>query len=102
MADTVQAGAVLTAHGVRIKTVAPRISAVTYLTAMRGGIRLPVQLQFDRAGHVTSAALTRPTGYPEVDVPVRASLYQWQATGKVLATWDRPFQVQIQLLIGTR
>ena len=101
-AQRVRAGKVITAEGVRIQTVAPRINAVTYLTAMRGGIRLPVRVMFDRAGTVTKAQLRKRTGYPEVDTPVRASLYRWRAGGKRLAEMDRPFQIDILLEIGGR
>lgn len=98
----VQAGRVITAEGVRIQTVAPRINAVTYLTAMRGGIRLPVHVKFDLEGRVIKAQLCKRTGYPEVDTPILASLYRWKAGGEHLADMDGPFEIPILLEIGVK
>ncbi len=98
----VRAGRVITAEGVRIQTVAPRITAITYLSAMRGGIRVPVRVMFDLEGHVTKAQQRRRTGYPEVDTPIQASLYRWRAGGKRLAEMDGPFEISILLEIGRR
>jgi len=96
----VRAGGVVTAQGIRIQTVAPRITAVTYITALRSGARIPVRVLFNSKGEVTKAQLRQRAGYPEVDTPVRASLYRWRASGKRLEQMNRPFELAITLNIG--
>jgi len=98
----IRAGRVITAEGIRIQTVAPRFSTVTYLTAMRGGIQMPVRVRFGRDGHVREAQLLDRSGYPEVDTPIRASLFKWRATGERLKQIDGPFELSITLRIGHR
>ena len=53
-------------------------------------------------GRVIQAKLIQRTGYPEVDTPIRTSLYRWTATGKKLAEIDGPFQIQIDMDIRVR
>ena len=100
--EQVRAGRVVTAQGVKVKTVVPNISVQTVLTAMRGGVRLPVAVTFDRKGRVTKAELKGRSGYPEIDSPIRASLYRWSASGKKLATMTGPFTVTINIIISNR
>lgn len=100
--EQVRAGRVVTAQGVKVKTAVPKISVQTVLTAMRGGIRLPVAVTFDRKGRVTKAELKGRSGYPEIDSPIRSSLYRWSASGKKLATMTGPFTVTINIIISNR
>ena len=98
----VRVGRVFTAQGVQIKPAVPRISVQTTLTSMRGGIRVPVTVTFDPQGRVVAAKLNRRTGYPEIDSPIRASLYRWKASGKQLAVTNRRFDVSIDIIIPNR
>lgn len=100
--DHVVVGRVIAMQGLRIQTFAPRISTVTYLTAMRGGVNMPVRVVFNKKGKVTKAELKGRSGYPEVDTPIRSSLYQWKASGKRLAKMNGPFEISIHIRIGVR
>ena len=100
--ERVRVGRVFTAQGIEIKPAVPRISVQTSLTAMRAGIRVPVSVTFDTKGRVVDAKLKGRSGYPEIDSPIRSSLYRWSASGKKLATMKRPFRVTIDIIIGNR
>ena len=97
-ADTVQPGGVLVGEGIEIKTVRPRFSVVTRVSVLpRNPMALVV---FDHEdGRVIEAKLITSSGYPNVDGPVLASLYQWRATGLKLDELDRPFELKIRLVL---
>jgi len=78
----IQPGEVLTSYGLEIKTVRPRFSVITLLSVIPDNPR--ARIVFNGQGQVVEAALIRSSGSPNVDGPVLASLYQWQASGKRL------------------
>ena len=95
----IKPGRVLTSDGIEIKTVQPRFSVVTRVSALPNN---PVaRLVFDpRDGSVIDVTLVQSSGYPNVDGPVLASLYKWRAVGKRLADFKEPFDLTIQVVLG--
>ncbi|MBM4109493.1 MAG: hypothetical protein FJ255_11920 [Phycisphaerae bacterium] len=76
-------GRPLAAHGLRITTVRPRWPISTRLT--RDPANPTVRVSFSRAGRVINVEFVRPTGFEDVDEPLRTALYKWTATGAPLA-----------------
>jgi len=93
----VRPGAVLTRRGLRIKTIRPRFSAVTQVSAVPANPL--VRVSFNREGQVISARFIRSTGYADVDGPILASLYRWSAAGALLRTLDERITIQVRLIL---
>ena len=77
-------GMPLTGKGIRIRTVVPRFSTTTQLTAMP---RNPViVIRFNRAGRVVKAEFEglEGTGYSGIDEPLLDAVYRWTAVGEQL------------------
>lgn len=77
-------GMPLTGKGIRIRTVVPRFSTTTRLTAVP---RNPVVvIRFNRAGRVVKAEFenNQGTGYRDVDEPLLDAVYRWTAAGEQL------------------
>ncbi len=72
-------GPPLSAKGLEIKTVRPRFTHYTRLTARP--IDPTVRLRFDRSGKVAEVTMTRSSGIADVDRPLLDALYQWRAAG---------------------
>jgi len=92
--DKVVMGKVITGPGIEIRTVHPRFSIVTKVSALPENPR--VRLHFDGQGDVVDAELLRSSGHEGVDGPVLASLYEWQAEGPRLEARDG-FTLTIEL-----
>lgn len=78
-------GTPLTGKGIRIRTVVPRFSTTTQLTALP---RNPVVIiRFNRAGRVVKAEFENKqgTGYRDVDEPLLDAVYRWTAVGEQLS-----------------
>lgn len=96
---TVKPGGVLVSEGIRIKTVRPRFTIVTLLSA------LPetsiAKIVFDhRDGRVIQVELIKSSEYPGVDGPIVASLYKWRASGPLLSKINRPLEMQVTLILA--
>lgn len=87
-AVTVRFGRPLSTKGLEIKTVRPRYSQYTKLTATP---RSPViKVRFDQTGRVVSAEYVRTSGYTDVDRPLLDAIYQWRAAGSTLELLGKP------------
>lgn len=77
-------GRPLAGKGIRVRPVAARFSHTTQLTALPKNPRLIIK--FNRAGRVVSVEFENKegTGYPDVDAPLRDSIFRWTASGKAL------------------
>lgn len=93
----VRPGGVLARDGIEIKTVAPRFSAVTSVTA--APINPKADITFDTDGRVINVELTTKSGFENVDGPVIASLYKWRATGSKLRELTGPFTMTVTILL---
>lgn len=83
-ADKDDLGKPLAARGLEIKTVRPRFTQYTRLTAAP---RDPVlRVYFDRNGKVQKVEVLRSSGIPDVDRPVLDAIYQWRAVGEQLGS----------------
>jgi hypothetical protein len=99
-------GMPLTGKGIRIRTVVPRFSTTTQLTALP---RNPVVvIRFNRAGRVVKAAFENDqgTGYRDVDEPLLDAVYRWTAVGEQLnrlsAQGDETITFRIRYLLSDR
>ena len=90
-------GSVIVRRGIEIQTVKPRFGVATRVSMLPSNPTAKVQ--FDRNGRVIRAWLTKSSGYPSVDLPVVASMYRWRATGKKLAELNRPFEIEINIIL---
>lgn len=95
--EAVVAGGVLTGEGIEIKTARVRASVIARSSTLPNNPI--VRVVFDRDGRVIEAEFLRSTGYVNWDAPVLASLYKWRATGSKLEKLDRPFAMQIALIL---
>ena len=78
----VEPGKTLARDGIQVRTVRPKWSITTKITAIP---RNPlIDVTFDRTGKVSKAAFVagRNTGYREVDGPLLDSIYRWRASGE--------------------
>jgi len=77
----VQPGKVIAAHGLRIRTVRPRFSTTTLITASPRDAT--VRLTFRKNGTVRKVEFLPGgnTGFPDVDRPLVDALYSWTAKG---------------------
>jgi len=73
----------LAAKGVKIRTVRPRFTHYTSLTARP--LDPVIRLYFDRTGKVRKVEILRSSGYSDVDRPVVDAAYRWKAEGKPLS-----------------
>lgn len=100
----VQPGRVLTGPGVEIVTARPELSVpARYMTI--GVARNPVAIvTFDHEGEVTDVTLQNRTGLENIDAPIRASLYKWQARGERVEAMKegQTFQKQFKILLFKR
>lgn len=80
----VQPGKVIAAHGLRIRTVRPRFSTTTLITASPRDAT--VRLTFRKNGTVRKVEFLPGgnTGFPDVDRPLVDALYSWTAKGSDL------------------
>jgi len=69
-------------EGLTIRTVAPRFSTVTRLTARPHNPL--IDITFETTGKVVQADIVQSSGYANVDRPVLDAVYQWRATGRRL------------------
>lgn len=98
--DYVVPGRVITAQGVKIKTVVPRFSVVTSISTLP---RNPaVDVVFDKDGAVTHVILKQSGGAENIDGPVVASVYKWTASGERLKELDGPFVIRDMRILLTR
>lgn len=81
-AAVVQWGKPLTSKGLRIRTIRPRFTHLTQLTA--SPVDPVVRIWFDRKGAVWDAVFLRSSGNPNVDRPILDAVFRWRATGKAL------------------
>ena len=93
-------GRVLVRSGIEIQTVRPRFGVATRVSVIPA--HPTVKVRFDRNGQVTKAWIVKSSGYPSVDLPIIASIYRWKAKGKKLTELNRPFEVEIHLILGSR
>lgn len=81
---TFKPGQPLAGKGLRVRPAPLRLSNLTRMTASP---RNPIILiKFNRRGIVTDVDFenNQGTGFPDVDGPLRDSIFRWTATGKVL------------------
>jgi hypothetical protein len=81
---TFKPGQPLAGKGLRVRPAPLRLSHMTRMTASP---RNPIILiKFNRRGIVTDVEFenNQGTGFPDVDAPLRDSIFRWTATGKVL------------------
>jgi outer membrane biosynthesis protein TonB len=91
---TFRFGQVLARDGLTIQTAVPRFSAVAQVSSI--GASLPTaRLTFDPKGQVIEAKMLSSTGYENIDGPILASLYKWEATGPKLDSRQQPFNITI-------
>lgn len=76
-------GKPLAAHGLEIRTVRPRFSHFTRLTARPRDPLL--RIQFDHLGRVYDVEVIRSSGNEDVDRNLRDAAFQWRAAGEPLA-----------------
>ncbi len=90
-------GRVIAGEGIEIKTAHPRFSAVALSSSVpKNPI---VKVVFNKQGTVINADIVKSSDYPNIDGPIVASLYKWQATGKKLAEMNRSFEVTIHIIL---
>lgn len=78
----VEPGKPLAAKGLQIRTVRPRWSHYTLITANpRNAL---VRVRFNREGHVIDAEIVESSGRTDVDRPLLAAMYDWRAEGAPL------------------
>lgn len=78
----VEPGKPLAMQGLDIRTVEPRFSQYTLVTARP---RNPlVRVWFDREGEVARARVLESSGYDNVDGPLLDAIYRWRASGERL------------------
>lgn len=90
-------GRVVTGEGIEIKTVKPRFGIVTRISMLPHNP--VVRIRFDQDGKVLKAWIVRTSGYPSVDSPLVASMYEWRATGRKLEEFGRPFELTIDVIL---
>jgi hypothetical protein len=74
-------GQPLVAKGLRIRTVRPKFSKYTQITASGSPV---IRICFDRAGKAREVIVLSSSGVVDVDRPVVDAAYQWTAMGKEL------------------
>lgn len=90
-------GSVVTGQGIRIRTVMPRISYVTY--RLKTPERNPVvSITFNQAGKVVDAQLVRSSGEDAYDGPVLNSAWRYSAEGQEIQNLEGLLQVRIRIL----
>lgn len=93
-------GQPLISQGLEIRTVRPRF---TYYTQLTASPRPPVvRVQFDREGRVYRAEYVQSSGVSDVDRPLLDAIYEWRARGKQLeglSNGNPPETVTIQIRI---
>lgn len=97
---TFKPGQPLAGKGLRVRPAPLRLAHMTRMTAAP---RNPIILiKFNRRGIVTDVEFenNQGTGFPDVDAPLRDSIFRWTATGKVLhdlPTHDPDARVTLRL-----
>jgi len=97
-------GRPIAAAGVDIRTVRPRWTLLTRLTASP---RNPlVEVQFDAKGRVHHARLLESSGVADVDGPLLDAVYQWRAKGAAIGALSekdgKDHLLTLQFRIGLR
>lgn len=77
-----QLGDPAAAEGVDIKTVRPKFTHYTRITADPSDPL--VRVQFDRTGAVVEAEIIESSGHRDVDRPILDAIYRWKASGKAI------------------
>lgn len=96
-------GKPLAAQGLDIRTVRPKWSDLTLLTARPRNPRVTVR--FNHEGKVASATINQSSGNADVDRPLLDAIYQWRATGenlKQLVKDDPTSTIDVTLTIRLR
>lgn len=84
-------GGVLVMDGLEVRTVAPRVGIVSYLTsAPQDAI---VEITFGRDGRVTRVDLKQSTRYVDIDAAIESAAYRWRAQGEKLK--DAPHTIVV-------
>jgi hypothetical protein len=97
---TFKPGQPLAGKGLRVRPAPLRLAHMTRMTASP---RNPIILiKFNRRGIVTDVEFenNQGTGFPDVDAPLRDSIFRWTASGKVLQdlpTYDPDARVTLKL-----
>jgi hypothetical protein len=94
----VNPGSVITGRGIEIKTVRPRFSIVSLLSAAPRSPK--VKVTFSKEGAVTEAVIVKSSGYADIDGSILASLYKWRAAGEELEKRGKPFTIELKILMG--
>lgn len=74
-------GQPLVARGLKVKTVRPKLSKYTQITASGSPV---IRIGFDRKGRARDVIVLQSSGVPDVDRPVVDAAYQWTAEGQEL------------------
>lgn len=90
-------GSVLTGEGIEIKPARPRFSVVTLSSGIPSNPR--ARLVFNATGKVINVHMLKSTGYLDFDAPLEASLYKWKASGPKLAQLNRPFSIEVDIIL---
>lgn len=91
-------GGVLAGEGIEIKTVSPRFSPVAQVSSLPGNTH--AKIVFSKDGQVIDVTLVKSSGYPNIDGPIVSSLYQWKATGRMLAELNRSFSIEVVIVLS--
>lgn len=75
-------GRVVAAEGLEIRTVRPRFTRLTRVTATPPDIK--ALITFNNAGRAIRVELVRASGFGPIDEPVTNALYRWTASGKAI------------------
>lgn len=95
----VRPGRVLTGNGIEIQTVLPQIGIVAR-SVMYPSRNPRVAVRFNAEGEVTKVTVVQTAGNSSWDIPIVASVYRWRATGENLRKRNRPFEIDVTILIG--
>lgn len=86
----VEPGKPVAGKGLQVKTIRPRWSHFTLLTATpRDAV---VRVSFNRFGKVEDVEFLQDTGRPDVDRPLLDAVYNWTASGKELEKLAPPIE----------
>lgn len=86
----VEPGKPVAGKGLQVKTIRPRWSHFTLLTATpRDAV---VRVSFNRLGKVEDVEFLQDTGRPDVDRPLLDAVYNWTASGKELEKLAPPVE----------
>lgn len=96
----VEPGKPAAAEGLEVKTVRPRWTHYTRLTARPQNPIIVVR--FDATGKVKTAEFKRATGAKDVDQPLLDAVFQWKATGAALQDLkgsDETLELEFEIIL---